>query len=162
MHAFAISVLQQGERLKNYRKKNQRDMFQASNFNIILMKETGEFIGARFGNRFTFSLLNQNVTLTPGKYIFMIDPLWNETANNDDMYRELLIDIYSPTPVVIDQVEDALGMQYLSKAFKFAAKNIAPEDSHQYYLEDNEDYGNDVMRISDVECLNCWYGFIYT
>ena len=32
----------------------------------------------------------------------------------------------------------------------------------QYYLEDNEEYGRDVTRISDVEALNCWYGFIYT
>lgn len=29
-------------------------------------------------------------------------------------------------------------------------------------MEDNEDYGTDVIRISDVECLDCWYGFIYT
>ena len=32
----------------------------------------------------------------------------------------------------------------------------------QYYLEDTPDYGTDVIRISNVECLNCWYGFIYT
>ena len=32
----------------------------------------------------------------------------------------------------------------------------------QYYLEDNEDYGRDVTRISDIKSLNCWYGFIHT
>ena len=32
----------------------------------------------------------------------------------------------------------------------------------QYYLEDTADYGTDVVRISNVECLGCWYGFIYT
>ena len=71
-------------------------MFETAQFNIVLMKETGEFINARFGSRFTFSLLNQNIRLQPGKYIFMIDPLWNTTVNNDDMYREVLIDIYGP------------------------------------------------------------------
>ena len=30
------------------------------------------------------------------------------------------------------------------------------------YLKDNQDYNNDVWRISDVESLNCYYGFIYT
>ena len=53
-------------------------------------------------------------------------------------------------------------MEYLAKALKDAAKTRSPKDSKQFYLEENEDYGNDVVRISDVECLNCWYGFIYT
>jgi hypothetical protein len=36
-------------------------------------------VHARFGKRFTFSLLNikENFTLKPGKYVIMIDPLWN-------------------------------------------------------------------------------------
>ena len=52
-------------------------------------------------------------------------------------------------------------MEYLAKAFKHAANNM-PNVETQYYLEDNEEYGRDVIRISDVEALNCWYGFIYT
>jgi hypothetical protein len=43
-----------------------------------------------------FSLLNHKITLKPGKYIFMIDPVWNGTTDNDDLYREVLIDIYAP------------------------------------------------------------------
>ena len=39
---------------------------------------------------------------------------------------------------------------------------MSPADSRSPYLHENEDYGTDVIRISDVECLNCWYGFIYT
>ena len=92
----------------------------------------------------------------------MIDPLWNQTIENDAMYREVLIDVYGPEAVALDVLEDAKGMEYLAKALKDAAKTRAPEDSRQLYLEDNEDYGTDVTRISDVECLNCWYGFIYT
>lgn len=56
--AFAISAIQQGERLKNYRDKDPSKLFSASPFNIVLMTEKGEFVNARFGNRFTFSLLN--------------------------------------------------------------------------------------------------------
>lgn len=126
------------------------------------MTESGEFVNARFGSRFTFSLLNGKTHLKAGKYIFMVDPLWNNTIENDDMYREVLVDVYAPETVNLDQVEDAKGMLYLEKALKHAAKTMTPADSKQFYLEDNEDYGNDVIRISDVECLNCWYGFIYT
>lgn len=76
-HAFAISVLQQGERLANYRQKDPDKMFLASNFNIVLMTEAGEFVNARFGSRFTFSLLHDNTELKAGKYVVMVDPLWN-------------------------------------------------------------------------------------
>ena len=74
------------------------------------MTASGEFINARFGSRFMFSLLNQKITLKPGKYIFMIDPVWNGTTDNDDLYREVLVDIYAPEAVDLTQVEDATGM----------------------------------------------------
>lgn len=98
-HAFAISVIQQGERLAKYRLKDPKQMFQPSNFNIILMKATGKFVCARFGKSFMFSLMNDKITLEPGKYIFMIDPVWNSTVENDDSYREVMIDVYAPSPV---------------------------------------------------------------
>jgi hypothetical protein len=126
------------------------------------MSEKGEFIGARYGNRFTFSLNNDKLVLNPGKYIIMIDPVWNETVDNSDMYREVLVDVYAPETVVLDQVEDRKGMQYLEKALKHAARTRTTEDKKQYYLEDNPEYGNDVYRVSEVEGLNCWYGYIYT
>ena len=39
---------------------------------------------------------------------------------------------------------------------------LTPESERQLYLEDNEDYGKDVVRVTDVESLDCWYGYIYT
>ena len=68
------------------------------------MTEQGEFVHARFGKRFTFSLSNirDKIALKPGKYIIMIDPLWNDSTENDAMYREVLVDIYGPESVSID------------------------------------------------------------
>ena len=34
--------------------------------------------------------------MQPGKYIVMVDPLWNTTVQNDDAYREVLVDVYAP------------------------------------------------------------------
>ena len=102
------------------------------------------------------------MALPPGKYIVMIDPIWNSTVENDDMYREVLIDIYGPSPVELTQVSDEKGMQILARAMKGAAMNISPEEQRHAYLEENEDYGTDVIRVSDVESLDCWYGYIYT
>ena len=109
-----------------------------------------------------FSLLNQHVRLEPGKYIFMIDPVWNASAEANPAYKDVLIDIYGPEGVELSQVNDDLGMQVLCRALKGAAMEISPEESRQTYLEDEEDYGRDVIRVSDVESLDCYYGYIYT
>ena len=53
-------------------------------------------------------------------------------------------------------------MQVLARAMKNAAMTLSPEESRQTYLEENEDYSTDVIRVSDVESLECWYGYIYT
>lgn len=70
------------------------------------MTATGEFINARFGNRFMFSLLNQKISLRAGKYVFMIDPIWNTTVDNDPLYKEVLVDIYAPDSVNLSQIDD--------------------------------------------------------
>ena len=68
----------------NYRLSDKNKLFKEASFNIILMTADGEFVNARFGNRFMFSLLNQKIMLQPGKYVFMVDPIWNSTTKNDD------------------------------------------------------------------------------
>ena len=85
------------------------------------MTEKGEVVNARFGNKFMFSLLNQKVTLNPGKYVVMIDPLWNEESENDTSYREVLVDVYGPESVELKAVPDEAGMKLLAKALKHSA-----------------------------------------
>ena len=46
------------------------------------------------------------MSLRPGKYIFMIDPIWNSTSENDQMYKEILVDIYAPDSVNLTQIDD--------------------------------------------------------
>lgn len=161
-HAFAISVQQQGERLKNYRLTDQGKKFVPSSFNISLMTESGEWVMGRFGQQFNFSLMNENVELKAGKYIIMVDPLWNESANLDRCYKEVMVDIYAPEAVYIDQVDDAPGFELMAKALKRHALANKDEKARSNYLSDNEDYGTDVLRVQDIESLPCWYGYIYT
>ena len=80
--AFSISVSQQGDRLGTYRLKDDSKKFTPSKFNIILGRTDGVFVKAVFGSDFMFSLTNEELNLTPGNYVVMIDPVWNETANN--------------------------------------------------------------------------------
>ena len=92
----------------------------------------------------------------------MIDPIWNQTSLNDQQYQEVLVDIYAPDSVNLTQIDDNQGMQVLARAMKNAAMTLSPEEQRQTYLEENEDYSSDVVRVSDVESLECWYGYIYT
>lgn len=111
-----------------YRQKDKKQLFKPANFNIMLMTASGEFVTACFGNRFMFSLLNQKIMLQPGKYVIMIDPVWNSTVQNDDMYREVMVDVYGPQVVALSQVDDVSGMQVLARACKQAALKITPEE----------------------------------
>jgi len=59
-----------------------------------------------FGSDFNLSLTNDDITLMPGNYMVMIDPLWNDSANLSGKYKEILVDIYAAENVMIDQVDD--------------------------------------------------------
>lgn len=104
--AFAISVLQQGQRLANYRLPNF-GKFTESEFNIVLMTKQGKFVNARFGSRFMFSLLNDDIELEAGEYVFMVDPLWNESAGFEEDYTDVLLDVLAPVDTMIKEVDQA-------------------------------------------------------
>ena len=117
--AFAISVQQQGDRLKNYRMTDQNRKFEPSCFNISLMTDSGEFVmGRQGGQNFNFSLLSEQETLKPGTYIIMVDPLWNKSAELNRAYKDVIIDIYAPEAISIDQMGDVAGFQCFAKALK--------------------------------------------
>ena len=40
--------------------------------------------------------------------------------------------------------------------------NLSSDALRKTYLDENADYGTDVIRVSDVEALDCWYGYIYS
>ena len=163
MQAFAISVQQQGDRLKNYRLTDPNKKFEPSSFNISLMTENGEFVNGRFGGQnFNFSLMNEHDVLKPGKYVIMVDPLWNKSAELNRQYKEVMLDIYAPEAVLIDQLDDATGFKYFAEALKRHAQKNANEGTREHYLKDNEDYGMDVVRVQDIQPLPVWYGYIYT
>ena len=62
----------------------------------------------------------------------------------------------------LTQIDDKTGIKVLQKAFKDAALTRVPQELRENYLEENPDYGTKVFRVTDVESLDCYYGFIYT
>ena len=92
----------------------------------------------------------------------MVDPLWNKESENDASYKDVLVDVYAPEQVYLKWMDDYAGMDILIKTLKNVAQTKIPQDEREFYLGDNEDYGDMVYRVSDVEASECWYGFIYT
>lgn len=64
----------------SYRLKDPDTKFEPSQFNILLGKTDGTFSKANFGSEFMFSLTNEELNLTAGEYVIMIDPIWNASA----------------------------------------------------------------------------------
>ena len=128
----------------------------------MLMKKSGEFLKANFGNSFMQSLGNKDLTLAPDDYVIMIDPIWNESVRHDPSeFMKVLIDIYAPEQLDIQPLEHAEGMQTLVASVRHAAISLSPQENRKRYIQDRPDYTN-VIRIQDLDLLNCWYGFIYT
>ena len=70
-------MIQQGDRLENYRQKDMFKIFKPAYFNVLLLDvEREKFVKGRFGSGFTFSLVNNSDQLQPGEYIIMLDPYW--------------------------------------------------------------------------------------
>lgn len=98
---FAISVSQQGDRLGRYRLKNAAQKFEACNFSILLGSRDGKFIKADAGADFLFYLDNNEIELEAGEYIVMIDPIWNECAERENEFRQVMLDIYCTEEIEI-------------------------------------------------------------
>ena len=126
------------------------------------MKEPGRFVKANFGSCFMQSLLNDGMTLSPGNYCIMIDPIWHESTDNDpSLHKKVLLDVYAPEGLLLERVSHADGLELLSQSLKHAALHLSPDEKKQRYLQERPDY-TDVIRVQDLDLLKCWYGFIYT
>ena len=109
------------------------------------------------------SLLTDDVNLAAGTYCVMIDPVWNESVADEgtEEFKSVLLDIYAPEKVDIEVLAHEEGMLILAQSLKHAAMKLSPPEKKVKYLEDRPDY-NKVIRVQDLDMLNCWYGFIYT
>ena len=72
----------------------------------MLMAKDGKFIQGKYGghNRFLFSLTKLEGCLEAGDYTIMVDPVWNESVNWDNNYKQILVDVYSSCAVTLSPV----------------------------------------------------------
>jgi hypothetical protein len=127
---------------------------------VLLCKSDGTFIKADAGQEFMFNLDNSKApVLTPGDYMVMIDPVWNDCAIRNKQYQEIAIDIYCNASVQITPIDDRNGFNTLISAFKDIALNTVAKKEREYYLrETDNDYAN-VFRVFDCSSTNIWYAY---
>ena len=114
-------MLQQGDRIGHRHDKDKSTLFKPSTFDIILMTADGEFVKGTRGSQFMYSLVMQETTLKKGKYVCLVEPQWNEYADNQELYRDVVIDIYSPTPARLENIEYNEGLEVFAKAVQHHA-----------------------------------------
>lgn len=104
----------------------------------MLMTAGGEWVGASHGgcHRFVFSLLLREGTLQPGEYVILVDPTWNESANYDPQYKQVLIDLYSSCQTELQPVSQEDGVKVLGEALKGVAVSKVDESTRQYIYEE--------------------------
>ena len=138
---FSIQVFQQCDVLGSYRYRDQSRVFEPDQFNIVLLNESsGEFVTACFGSSFLFSLHVEDVVLPPGDYIVMIDPIWNEKSERNPLNKQVLIDIYAPQQLNLQQVQNYEGLEIFANCIRHAAITLSKEEQQVRYLEDRPDY----------------------
>ena len=128
----------------------------------MLITKEGELVKARSGSSFALTLHNMDEVLHPGEYVVLVGPSWNESAENDPQYKELLIDIYSKYSLDIVPVKDLFGMSLLEKTLKLAAIGKTPVESKMRYISDMEGYERVFRVVCAYNAFDSSYGIVYT
>jgi hypothetical protein len=96
---MAITVCQQGDRLKHYRPKGGDDQFKPSPFSLILINtDTNDIIGESRENtmsNFFHSLLIHRPIIDKGNYVLVVDVCWDPCVALDPLYDDVLVRFYS-------------------------------------------------------------------
>lgn len=62
--------------------------------------------------------------MTPGEYIVMVDPIWNDSASQDKLYKKILVDVCCRNRIEIEPIDDNTGMKALELMLKNFAQNM--------------------------------------
>ena len=92
------------------------------------------------------SMVSKDLVLSPGEYVFMVDPIWNKSARLSSSYKDILIDIYGPESTCISPVPVAKGLKILERALKHAAMVKSTEEDRCSIQSENDDY-KDCVRV---------------
>ena len=88
---------------------------------MLINVSTGKIEHARFGSRFMFSLVNNDIHIEAGKYHVMIDPIWHESVHQDAAFSDVLLDFYAPEQLPVAPLDWELGFDVLKAALVTAA-----------------------------------------
>jgi hypothetical protein len=108
------------------------------------------------------SLNNENVKLTPGEYIVVVDAIWHASASQDTLHKNVLVDIYCQDRIEIEPIDDNAGMIALATMLKNFAQNMTGDDVRKYYLRNKFPAFANVYRVENPYSTGSWYGFYYT
>ena len=105
---FALSIAQQGPRLKNYRIKDSSSKFEPIRFNMILLDHTGDIVGRYTSfKRFHQSIVvkDRKLPATPQGYYIYVKFEKNDSYDSNKDYSKVVLDVYSKKNCEIELVD---------------------------------------------------------
>lgn len=136
-----------------------------SPFSLLLIDlDTDQVIESSRENtrqNFFHSLQVNKQVMDKGEFLLVVDVCWDKNISLDPGYDDVLVRAYSQEPVVLTQIPEAEGRQYLRNALKKQGSHTKNKHLRQYYREEDPEYGQQVYRVSDPVTNVGYYGFVY-
>jgi len=127
---------------------------------VTLMKADGTYVGSASRSWFQVPFINYDQKLEAGAYIVVVDPQFNESAELEEGYKDINIDVYTTQSVNLTPLDPQNGVKHLAQMLRKEAQKV-DEDKFDHYLSGNADY-SDVIRLKSGDLTDAPYIAIYT
>lgn len=111
------------------------------------------------GSSFLASNVVKQKQLYPGTYYILIDPTFNEQAELDEDYKQVVVDVYSTQFVSLIPVSEEEGMSVFKQSLKDYAQNKSDESKRNNFCSAvgfDQSY-----RLIQMSIPKTFYGFLY-
>lgn len=112
-------------------------------------------------SNFFHSLIVQRPQIEAGKYILVIDVIWDKCVELSPQFDDVLVRAYCSQHIALTELDQYVGEEYLAKAFKKYAKSSSNTQYRNYYRKQDAEYGQKLYRVSDPNTNIGFYGFCY-
>ena len=100
---------------------------------------------------FLTTLLVERPVLDANEYTLVVDVCWNEIAQRNSAYRDVLIRAVTTEPLTFTKIDAHLGENILALGFKQIAQSQEKKINRFFAREDDEGYGKNYYSVFFIE-----------
>ena len=100
---------------------------------------------------FLTTLLVERPVLDADEYTLVVDVIWNEIAQRNSAYRDVLIRAITTEPLTFTKIDAHLGEKILALGLKQIAQSQEEKTNRFFAREDDEGYGKNYYEVFFIE-----------